>query len=346
MRRKTVAGAAKGSLILVTGGAGLIGSAVIWRLNQLGYDQIVVVDHLGNGEKWQNLRALRFLDYYEKDHFRELLNGNHFSRPFQVIFHLGACSDTTEGDASYLIDNNFAYGKLLCEYALQHGSRMIYASSAATYGDGENGFRDDEAQIGQLRPLNKYGYSKQLFDQYLLHQGLLLKPAGSGASFAGLKYSNVFGPNEYHKAHMRSMVLRSFEQIQASGRVKLFKSYRPEYRDGEQVRDFLYVKDAADMTVFFMLNGYSSCGLFNIGFGKVRSWLDLAQAMFFALEKPFNVDFIDMPEELRSRYQYYTCLEMDKLSAAGYTGRPMSLEDAVADYARYLKKMAHLGDEV
>lgn len=343
---KSVSASANDPLILVTGGAGLIGSAVIWRLNQLGYDQIVVVDHLGNGEKWQNLRALRFLDYYEKDSFRELLNTNHFSRAFKVIFHLGACSDTTEGDASYLVDNNFSYGKRLCDYALQYGSRMIYASSAATYGDGECGFRDDEAQIGQLRPLNKYGYSKQLFDQYLLHQGLLLKPSGSGASFAGLKYSNVFGPNEYHKAHMRSMVLRSFEQIQASGRVKLFKSYRPEYRDGEQVRDFLYVKDAADMTVFFMLGGHASCGLFNIGFGKVRSWLDLTRAMFTALEKPLDVEFIDMPEELRLRYQYFTCLEMDKLYSSGYTGQPMSLEEAVADYARYLQKNAHLGDEV
>ncbi len=346
MRRKKVAVAAKNSLILVTGGAGLIGSAVIWRLNQLGYDQIVVVDHLGNGEKWQNLRALRFLDYYEKDHFRELLCGDHFSDPFQVIFHLGACSDTTEGDASYLIGNNFAYGKLLCEYALRHGSRMIYASSSATYGDGECGFRDDETQIGRLRPLNKYGYSKQLFDQYLWQQGLLLKPSGSGASFAGLKYSNVFGPNEYHKAHMRSMVLRSYEQIQASGCVKLFKSYRPEYRDGEQVRDFLYVKDAADMTVFFMLGGSASCGLFNIGSGQVRSWLDLAHAMFAALGKTPDIEFFDMPEDLRSRYQYYTCLEMGKLSAAGYIGKPTSLEDAVEDYARYLKKMAHLGDEV
>ena len=337
---------AKDTLILVTGGAGLIGSAVIWRLNQLGCDQIVVVDHLGKGEKWQNLRALRFLDYYEKDAFRELLNTNQFSRPFKVIFHLGACSDTTEGDASYLTDNNFSYSKLLCNYALQHDSRMIYASSAATYGDGECGFCDDEVQIGQLRPLNKYGYSKQLFDQYLLYQGLLLKQSDSGASFVGLKYSNVFGPNEYHKAHMRSMVLRSFEQIQASGRVKLFKSYRPEYRDGEQVRDFLYVKDAADMTVFFMLGGCSCCGLFNIGFGKTRSWLDLARAMFFALEKPFDVEFIDMPEDLRSRYQYYTCLDMRKLYAAGYAKQPMSLEDAVADYARYLLKNAHLGDEV
>ncbi len=346
MSENAVAGTAKETLILVTGGAGLIGSAVIWHLNQLGYAQIVVVDHLACSEKWQNLRALRFLDYYEKDSFRELLNGNHFSRPFQVIFHLGACSDTTEGDASYLIGNNFAYGKLLCDYALRHGSRMIYASSAATYGDGECGFCDDESQIGQLRPLNKYGYSKQLFDQYLQHQGLLLKPSGSGASFAGLKYSNVFGPNEYHKANMRSMVLRSFEQIQATGRVKLFKSYRPEYRDGEQVRDFLYVKDAADMTVFFMLGGRPCCGLFNIGFGKVRSWLDLAQAMFVALGKKSEIEFIDMPEDLRSRYQYYTCLEMGKLYAAGYPGQPLSLEDAVADYARYLQKNAHLGDEV
>jgi ADP-L-glycero-D-manno-heptose 6-epimerase len=333
-------------LILVTGGAGLIGSAVVWHLNQLGYDQIVVVDHLSNSEKWRNLRALRFRDYYEKDVFSELLREGQFRGRFKVIFHLGACSDTTEEDASYLIGNNFAYGKLLCEYALQHGSRMIYASSAATYGNGECGFADDESRIDQLRPLNKYGFSKQIFDQYLLRRGLLQTPPGDGASFVGLKYSNVFGPNEYHKAYMRSMVLRSFEQIQASGRVRLFKSYRPEYGDGEQVRDFLYVKDAAAMTVFFMLAGRASCGLFNIGFGRARSWLELAQAMFDALGKPTDVEFIEMPEELRPRYQYYTCLETDKLRTAGYSGELTTLEVAVADYVRYLLKNAHLGDEI
>ncbi len=346
MLKNIPATASKESLILVTGAAGLIGSAVVWHLNQLGYERIIAVDHLGNSEKWRNLRALRFLDYYEKDAFRESLSDGHFSEAFKVIFHLGACSDTTENNASYLIGNNFAYGKMLCDYALQHGSRMIYASSAATYGDGECGFSDNEGKIDQLRPLNKYGYSKQIFDQYLLRRGLLQVPSGANASFVGLKYSNVFGPNEYHKAHMRSMVLRSFEQIQASGKVKLFKSYRPEYGDGQQVRDFLYVKDAAAMTVFFMLEGWQSCGIYNIGYGKVRSWLELAQAMFDALEKPADIEFIEMPEELRPRYQYYTCLEMEKLRKAGYSRQAMALEEAVADYARYLLKDAHLGDEV
>ncbi len=334
----------KDVLILVTGAAGLIGSAVIWRLNQLGYENIVAVDNLGESEKWRNLRALTFKDYFDKDNFRELLEGDCFTDPFKVIFHLGACSDTTEVDASYLVDNNFEYSKLLADYSLLHGSRMIYASSSATYGDGEQGFADNDDEISKLRPLNKYGYSKQLFDLFLLNNGMFSLDKSDKASFVGLKYSNIFGPNEYHKAHMRSMVLRSFEQISSSSKVKLFKSYRSDYKDGEQVRDFLYVKDAADMTVFFMNEGVNCQGLYNIGYGDKRSWIDLAEAMFAALEKEVKIEFIEMPEELKGRYQYYTCLDMEKLNDAGYKKKPMTLEEAVKDYVRYLQKNAHLGD--
>lgn len=330
-------------MILLTGGAGLIGSAILWRLNQMGRYDVVVVDHLATGEKWQNLRALRFADYYEKQEFEALMKAGEFEGLFKEIIHLGACSDTTQVDASYLSGNNFAYGKMLAEYAVRNGARMVYASSAATYGDGEAGFKDDEDGIFKLRPLNKYGYSKQIFDEWLYNRDWL-KHSVDGASFVGVKYSNVFGPNEYHKAHMRSMVLRSFEQITADGSVSLFKSYRPEYGDGEQVRDFLYVKDAADMTLFFLGEGRKECGLFNIGYGEVRSWNDLAKAAFAALGREVNINYIEMPESLRPRYQYYTCLDISKIRAAGFTRKLTSLEDAVADYAQYFLRNGHLGD--
>ena len=329
--------------ILLTGGAGLIGSAICWRLNQLGYQNIVIVDHLGCGVKWQNLRTLNFQDYFEKDQFLPQLE----KLPrFNAILHLGACSSTTEEDGSYLADNNFAYSKALAEYAQKYHARMIYASSAATYGDGANGFSDDESLIPKLRPLNKYGYSKQLFDQYLLNNGYFRGGAGhnQGGTFVGVKFSNVFGPNEYHKGTMRSMVLRSFEQIQATGKVQLFQSHRPEYRHGEQVRDFLYVKDAADMTIFFLQGGRHCCGIYNLGYGAVRTWLDLAKAMFTALGKTAEIEFIPMPENLRDKYQYYTCLDITKLRRAGFTQRLLTLEEAVADYARYLPDNAHLGE--
>ncbi|MBR0459692.1 MAG: ADP-glyceromanno-heptose 6-epimerase [Victivallales bacterium] len=331
-------------MILLTGGAGLIGSAILWKLNELGRSDVVVVDHLATGEKWQNLRALQFQDYFEKDEFRELLLAGKFEGKFDEILHLGACSDTTQIDASYLAGNNFAYGKLLAEYTVRNGARMVYASSAATYGDGENGFDDNEDTIFQLRPLNKYGYSKQIFDEWLKLRGWMGTRLDSGASFVGVKYSNVFGPNEYHKANMRSMVLRSFEQITAGGKVALFKSYRPEYADGEQVRDFLYVKDAADMTLFFLGDGAGVAGLFNIGYGSVRSWNDLARAAFAALGRPVHIEYIEMPETLKSRYQYYTCLNMEKLRKAGYTRHLTNLEDAVKDYASYFVRNGHLGD--
>ena len=326
-------------MILLTGGAGLIGSAILWRLNQLGRTDVVVVDHLALGEKWQNIRPLRFQDYFEKDDFQKRMLAGEFEGKFDEIIHLGACSDTTEKDASYLAFNNFAYGKMMAEYAMRNHARMVYASSAATYGDGERGFKDDEEGIFALRPLNKYGYSKQIFDEWLYQRGWL-----RNGSFVGVKYSNVFGPNEYHKAHMRSMVLRSFEQIASSGKVQLFKSYRPEYKDGEQVRDFLYVKDAADMTLFFLDGGRSQSGLFNIGFGSVRSWNDLARAAFAAMGREPVIEYIEMPESLRPRYQYLTCLDISKIRNAGFTRRLTTLEEAVRDYAAYFAKMGHLGD--
>lgn len=329
-------------MIIVTGGAGLIGSAVVWRLNQLGHENIVIVDHLGTSDKWANLAPLKFKDYLEKEDLLPLLAQGSSSpvgtQRVQAIIHLGACSSTTERDASYLIRNNFEYSKQLARFAVENDARFIYASSAATYGDGVLGFTDDEAQLTSLRPLNGYGYSKQLFDLWLQQHGMLDK-------VAGLKYFNVYGPNEHHKGEMRSVVLKAFEQVQATGGMTLFRSHRTEYGDGEQLRDFVYVKDAVAMTLFFLEHPEAN-GIFNVGTGQARSWNDLARALFAALGKPANISYIDMPEHIRSRYQYYTCAENGKLRAAGYDAPCISLEEAIRDYVQgYLLPGLHLGDE-
>ncbi|MBJ6724142.1 ADP-glyceromanno-heptose 6-epimerase [Geomesophilobacter sediminis] len=326
-------------MIIVTGGAGLIGSAVVWQLNRQGREDVVIVDHLGETEKWRNLAPLRFRDYLEKDDFLAALRGPLGSEPVEAVIHLGACSSTTECDASYLIRNNFEYSKHLANFALQKGARFIYASSAATYGDGALGFCDDETTLPQLRPLNAYGYSKQLFDLWLQRNALLDRAVG-------LKYFNVFGPNEHHKGEMRSVVLKAYEQIAASGAMTLFRSHHPDYADGEQLRDFVYVKDAVNMTLFFLENR-AAHGIFNVGTGKARSWNDLGKAIFAALGRKASISYIDMPEQIRPKYQYYTCADAGKISAAGYSGTTTPLEDSVADYVRnYLVPGRHLGDEV
>ena len=274
----------------------------------------------------------------EKDDFLEKLNRNYFSgQKIDGVFHLGACSATTERNATYLIENNFRYTAKLAEFCVDNYIKMIYASSCATYGDGACGYSDNEEGIEKLRPLNMYGYSKQMFDLYAKRRGWL-------DQLVGCKFSNVYGPNERHKADMRSVVLRCFEQITECGKMKLFKSYRPEYTDGEQLRDFLYVKDAVKM-IWFLFNRQAA-GLFNIGSGKAESWNKLAGAAFRALEKPVDIEYIEMPEHLRDRYQYYTCAEMTKLRDLGYTEETTSLEDAVYDYIRnYLVPGKYLGDE-
>ncbi len=326
-------------MFIVTGGAGLIGSAVLWRLNRAGIDDVLVVDHLGTTDKWKNLAPLRFDEYMEKGEFREALRAGKFDgAKVEGVLHLGACSSTTERDASYLIDNNFHYTCELAEFCVKNKIRMVYASSCATYGDGSQGYDDDESRIETLRPLNMYGYSKQLFDLWAKRRGYL-------NSLAGCKFSNVYGPNERHKGEMRSVVLRSFEQITATGTMKLFKSYRKEYADGEQLRDFLYVKDAVDM-VMFLFNTPKAAGLFNIGSGKAECWNKLARAAFSALNVPEHIEYIDMPETLRDRYQYYTCASTAKLRRFGYDKEVTSLEASVADYIRnYLVPDKHLGDE-
>ncbi len=308
--------------IVVTGGAGLIGSAVIWSLNRRGLDDILVVDRLDRSEKWKHLVPLRFADYVDADEFvARTRDGNPFGE-VATVFHLGACSSTTETDADYLLRNNYEYTKSLAHWAVEQGARLVYASSAATYGALEADL-SDEADLATLRPLNAYAYSKQLFDLYAKRTRL-------DERMCGLKYFNVFGPNEDHKGEMRSIVQKAYEQIRESGRVRLFKSYRPEYRDGEQQRDFIYVKDAVEMTLF--LAESSASGLFNIGSGTAHTWLDLVGPIFRALELPEKIEFVEMPAHLRGKYQYYTCARTQRLRAAGYDRPATPLADAVTDY--------------
>ena len=251
---------------------------------------------------------------------------------------MGACSDTTETDADYLIKNNYEYTKLLARWAVDSKIRFIYASSAATYGDGSQGFSDNEEEIEKLRPLNMYGYSKQLFDLWAKRTGLLGK-------IASLKYFNVFGPNEYHKGNMRSFVIKAFEQINAAGKVRLFKSCNPQYADGEYVRDFIYIKDAVEQTFFFFDNPKIN-GLYNIGTGKARNWNDLVKAVFAAMDRELKIEYIDMPENLRSQYQYFTEADISKLRKAGYKKQNTALEKAVTDYVqKYLQEGKYLEGE-
>jgi len=322
-------------MLIVTGGAGFIGSALIAGLNKRGIDDILVVDRLASDQRWKNLVNLRFADYVDKEEFLEMVAEDVVPYSVDAVFHLGACSSTTETDASFLMDNNFEYTKQLAQWATDEGFRFIYASSAATYGDGSNGFLDDEKKLEKLKPLNPYGYSKQLFDLWAKRNGLFTK-------IVGLKYFNVFGPNEYHKADMRSFVLKAFEQINATGKVRLFKSHRPDYKDGQQKRDFLYVKDAVDMTLFFF-DKPDLAGIYNLGAGVARSWNDLAKAVFTALGKSLNIEYIDMPDSVRNQYQYFTEADITKLSAAGYKKQIASLEDAVNDYVtNYLKHCGYI----
>jgi ADP-L-glycero-D-manno-heptose 6-epimerase len=323
--------------ILVTGGAGLIGSALIWELNRRGFANILVCDLLGEDEKWKNLVALKFKDYLESSELeRRVREHPEQLGDIKAIFHLGACSATTETNASYLIRNNFEYTKRLAHFALDGSRRFVYASSAATYGSLETGVSESRP-LETLRPLNMYGYSKHLFDCYAERAGFLNQ-------VTGLKYFNVYGPNEDHKGNMRSVVNKAFHDIQQSGRMSLFKSYKPDYPDGGQQRDFLYVKDAVAVAID-LAQKTDGGGLFNIGSGEPKTWLALAHAIFAALGKEPAIDFIQMPESLRPKYQYFTCADLTKLRAAGHTAPFTPLGKAVEDYVQnYLLPGRKLGD--
>jgi ADP-L-glycero-D-manno-heptose 6-epimerase len=314
-----------GARVLVTGGAGFIGSALVWALNRRGCDDIVVSDRLGTDEKWRNLAPLRFAEFVEADDLRLRLQSGVLGK-FDLVLHMGACSSTTERDAGYLFRNNFEFTRDLADWLLAKNVRFVYASSAATYGDGSAGMEDDDSQLDALRPLNMYGYSKHLFDLHARRAGFL-------DDIVGLKYFNVFGPNEDHKGDMRSLVHKSFSQVKNEGVIRLFKSYRKDFRDGEQKRDFLYVKDAVAMTLHLAATKKAG-GLFNIGSGAARTWIDLANSVFAALDKKPKIEFIEMPDAIRDKYQYFTQANISRLRAAGYKAPVTPLEEAVKDYVR------------
>ncbi len=324
-------------MIIVTGGAGFIGSALVAGLNARGIDDILIVDVLGSDNRWMNLRKLKYADYIEADDFFEILAAGQTDWDVEAIIHMGACSDTTETDATFLVNNNYGCTKILANWAVEASIRFIYASSAATYGDGRKGFDDNQDKLAELLPLNMYGYSKHMFD-------LWAKRAGFLDTIVGLKFFNVFGPNEYHKAHMSSFIIKAFEQINDSGKVGLFKSYHPDYADGCQERDFLYVKDAVDMTLFFLDNPTLS-GIYNIGTGQTNTWNDLANATFAAMDKKPNIKYIDMPDKLKDKYQYYTKADIGKMRKVGYDKSIATLPDAIKDYVQnYLAKNEYLGE--
>ena len=321
-----------GKMTVVTGAAGFIGRNAVAELNRRGETNLLLVDDLGTGEKWKNLVGLQYDDLIPPQEFLDRIHGtaNAVLPEMAGIVHLGACSATTERDADYLLRNNYAYTRSLCEWSQHHGVRFVYASSAATYGDGARGYDDADAATPSLKPLNMYGYSKHMFDLWALRQGLFTKTVNP---IAGLKYFNVYGPYEDHKDDMRSVVHKSFGQIGADGKgkVKLFKSHRPDYNDGEQMRDFIYVKDAVDVTLWLLSeNGIG--GLFNCGTGIARTWRDLVTAVYSAMGHPAAIEYIGMPEHLQGKYQYFTEAATDKLRAAGYSKPFTTLEDGVRDY--------------
>jgi ADP-L-glycero-D-manno-heptose 6-epimerase len=315
-------------MIIITGGAGFIGSAMLWELNSKGEEDIIVVDNLGSTttEKWRNLSGLHFADVIPIELFAELLERNALEG-ISTIIHMGANSSTTETDADHLLSNNFGYSKKIASFCLERDVRLIYASSAATYGDGSNGYSDAIEGLSSLRPLNMYGYSKHLFDRWAVKHHIL-------DHAAGLKFFNVYGPNEYHKGDMSSVVYKAFHQIGETGSLNLFQSHKPDYRDGEQLRDFVYVRDCTKIMAW-MIENPSATGLFNVGSGTPRSFNDLAAATFSALNRQPVINYMPMPETLRDKYQYYTSADITKLRQAGFSEPLTSIEEGIKEYVRH-----------
>lgn len=319
--------------VIVTGGAGFIGSVFVEHLNRAGVTDILIVDDLGTSSKWKNLVDLTYTDYLHKDEFLRRVEagqggGERFAAP-DAIVHLGACSATTEQNADYLMENNFHYTKKLAQWAAASGIRFVYASSAATYGDGLQGFSDDPSRLRDLRPLNRYGYSKHLFDLYAQTTGL-------DKHTVGIKFFNVFGPRESHKGGMTSVLFNAFHEIRDTKRLRLFRSENPDYKDGEQRRDFVYVHDCARV-LLWLLTRPDVTGVFNLGTGEARTWNDLARSVFAALDVPLAIDYIDLPPALKNSYQYFTQADMTRLRSIGYTDPFTRLEDAAREYVNYLR---------
>lgn len=311
-------------MIILTGGAGFIGSCFLSKLNSMGIKDVIVVDNLGTESKWKNLNGKDFYRYYHKTEFRDFIRNSPASLgEIDYIVHLGACSSTVECNADYIMDNNTAYSIDLLNFAVERDILFMYASSAATYGDGSEGYSD--YKFDQLRPLNPYGFSKHQFDKWVINNGLVDK-------VIGLKYFNVFGPNEYHKGAMASMVYKAYKQVKETGEISLFKSNDTKYPDGGQMRDFIYVKDAVDVMGLMFLRGQAISGIYNLGTGEPHSWNELAEAIFNAMGLPKNIKYIDMPEKLSKQYQNYTKAEMEKMQRNGIEHKFLSLQDSVSDY--------------
>lgn len=323
-------------MIVVTGAAGFIGSGIVAYLNSRGRDDLLLVDHLSGDQdpKRHNLSGKRYEKYMDKEEFIRHIRSAPETGRIQAIIHMGACSSTTLSDEKYFEENNYRYTVDLASWAVKHNVRFIYASSAATYGNGERGYSDDDQITLKLRPLNFYAHSKHKFDLYALRENWQSK-------MVGLKFFNVYGPNEYHKEQMRSLIAQSYPRIVNNEAVLLFKSYRDGYKDGGQKRDFVYVKDAIDVVLFF-LDHPDKNGIFNVGTGIARTWNDLASAIFKAVQQPTRITYIEMPETMRDKYQYYTQADMTKLRAAGYTRPFTPLEDAISDYVGYLSSNKYL----
>lgn len=318
--------------IIVTGAAGFIGSCLVGYLNSLGYEDLILVDNFDEEEKRRNWSEKKFREIVEKEYLEKWFETH--DEKIDCIFHMGANSDTTEFDYEIHKKWNLEYTQMLWKYCAEKNIPLIYASSAATYGDGNLGYSDDHKIPYSLKPLNAYGISKNEFDKWALEQSSSKQPT----FWAGLKFFNVYGPNEQHKGRMASVILHSFHQIKKNGQVKLFKSHRPDYKDGEQLRDFVYVKDLLKVMVWMMQNTLIGnpipSGLYNIGTGNARSFYDLAVNTFKGMDVPTNIEFIDMPVDIRDKYQYFTEAKMEKLRAAGYNAPFYSLEEGVADYVR------------
>ena len=320
-------------MIVVTGGLGFIGSVIISELNQRGITDILVVDRFRSSGKWLNVRGLKYADYMNPEQFLKILDYKAGAGEYKAIYHMGACSSTTEADMDFLFENNVRFSRQVFDVCAQYNLPICYASSAATYGAGEFGYNDDHTQVDQLQPLNPYGYSKQLFDQWVLAKQT--KPH----KWYGVKFFNVYGPNEYHKERMSSVVFQAHQQIKQNGSVKLFKSHKAGYKDGEQLRDFVYVKDVVKAMLELMASPTAESGLYNLGTGKARSFYDLVQATFKAMELETKIDFIDMPLDIRDQYQYFTEAKMDKLFKALPSFEFSSLEQGVSDYVKnYLQQ--------
>ena len=318
-------------MIIVTGAAGFIGSCIVKKLNDLGRRDIIVVDRLEDDDKWLNLRGLYYEEYIHADEFiqTEVIDSIFTNDNIEAVYHMGACSSTTEKNVDYLMKNNLEYSKMIFVMCTEFDVPLVYASSAATYGDGENGYNDNHDGIQKLMPLNAYGYSKQLMDEWAL------KVAKSPKRWFGVKFFNVYGPNEYHKDNMKSVVCQAYAQIQETGKVKLFKSYKDGYEDGGQLRDFVYVKDVVEVMLALIDDDCEApSGIYNLGTGKARSFSDLARATFKAMKKKENIEYIEMPETLRHQYQYYTQADMQKMQKALPHFKFHSLEEGVNDYVQ------------